>query len=49
MHNGTPRYRKPLVNGLSADDTGSSYFIRDFPCLVENEGEDILVVCHSDD
>ena len=49
MHNGTPRYGSPLVNGLSADDTGSSHFICDFARLVENESEDVLVIGYGDD
>jgi hypothetical protein len=38
-----------FIDGLGTKDPGSSDFVLDFSSLVKDEGQDVLVVRHSDD
>jgi hypothetical protein len=49
VHDCTKGYFDAFVDGLGAEDTRSSNFVVDFSGLIENEGQNVLVVRNSND
>jgi len=48
MDDGSPGDVKTLVDGLRAEDAGGADLVCPFACLIEHEGEDVLVIGDGD-
>lgn len=44
MHDRTPGHFNILVDRVCREDASCSYLVRDFSCLVEDEGQDIFII-----
>lgn len=49
LDNSSPGHRHALVNGLGTHNSRGAHLVTEFAGLIEDEGQDVFVVCYRDD